>query len=108
MRSMMRPTEMMDARIRNQIGQPAASTIANTKILHLCLNYQAATLACHTQLSNLSHELLQQNYANLSSVKEYFLLPTKPVDNFVDKHHEKRFDSLWNKDFCYFAYKMKH
>jgi hypothetical protein len=29
---------MMDARIKNQIGQPAASTIANTGTLQMCLN----------------------------------------------------------------------
>jgi len=37
-RSMIKPTAMMDATIKNQIGQPAASTIANTRILQMCLN----------------------------------------------------------------------
>jgi len=53
----------------------------------MCLNYQGATVACHTELSNLSQELLQQYLANLPLDIEYFCLPTKPVDNFVDSSH---------------------
>jgi hypothetical protein len=53
----------------------------------MCLNYQGATVACHIELSNLSQELLQQYLANLPLDKEYFRLPTKPVDNFVDDSH---------------------
>jgi hypothetical protein len=56
---------MMDARIKNQIGQPAASTIANTRILQMCLNYQGATVACRIKLSNLSQDLLQHCFVKL-------------------------------------------
>ena len=60
MRSMIKPTAMMDARIKNQIGQPAASTIANTRILQMCLNYQGATVTCRNELSKISQVFLQQ------------------------------------------------
>jgi len=74
---MINPTAMMDARTRNQIGQPAASTIANTRILQMCLNlwspskpyalfrydlpegYQGATVTCHIQLSKISQIFLE-------------------------------------------------
>ncbi len=59
MRSMIKPTAMMDARIKNQIGQPAASTIANTRFLQICLNYEAATVTCRIQLSKISKDFLQ-------------------------------------------------
>jgi hypothetical protein len=39
----------MDARIKNQIGQPAASTIANTRILQMCLNYGTSEQALHDE-----------------------------------------------------------
>jgi hypothetical protein len=48
------------------------------------LKFQAATVACHTEMSNISQGLLQQYFANLPFDKEYFHLPTKSVDNFVD------------------------
>jgi hypothetical protein len=67
-----KPTAMTDAKIRNQIGQPAASTIANTGILQICLNYEpylpdegagseSATVACRGRLSKISKTLLQQS-----------------------------------------------
>jgi hypothetical protein len=63
-RSMTKPTAMTDARIKNQIGQPAASTIANTRVLQMCLNYQGATVACDSRLSNISHLLREEFLAN--------------------------------------------
>ena len=83
-RSMIKPTAMMDARIKNQIGQPAASTIANTRILQMCLNYQGATVSCRIELSNLSQDLHQHYFANLPFEKSISVLLTNPVDNFVD------------------------
>ena len=37
-RSIINPRAITEARIKNQIGQPAASIIANTWILRICLN----------------------------------------------------------------------
>jgi hypothetical protein len=34
----------------------------------MCLNNQAATVACRTELSNISQKMLQQHFAKLSLV----------------------------------------
>ena len=48
------------------------------------LEFLGRTVACHPELSNISQGLLQLHLANLPFDKEYFCLPTKSVDNFVD------------------------
>src|SRR5450759_3064454 len=82
-RSMIKPSAMMDARIKNQIGQPAASTIAYTRVLQMCLNYQAATLACRTELSNLSQDLLQHYFAKL------------PFEKSISVYSQNLWITLW-------------
>jgi hypothetical protein len=41
--------------------------------------------------------------SNMPFNKEYYLLSTKPVDNFVDDSGNKRPNMANNKDFRYFA-----
>jgi hypothetical protein len=82
-RSMINPNAMMDARIKNQMGQPAASTIAYTRVLQMCLNYQAATVACRTELSNLSQDLLQHYFAKL------------PFEKSISVYSQNLWVTLW-------------
>jgi hypothetical protein len=43
-----------------------------------------ATVACHTELSNFSQDLLKLYFAKLPFENSISVLLTKPVDNFVD------------------------
>jgi hypothetical protein len=49
----------------------------------MCLNYQGATVACRTQLSNLSQDLLQHYFAKV------------PFEKSISVYSQKLWITLW-------------
>jgi hypothetical protein len=49
----------------------------------MCLNYQAATVACRNDLSNLSQVLLQHSFANV------------PFEKSISVYSQKLWITLW-------------